>query len=108
MKKVNKCESRAKFLSKCIENKIIPKSLLVRAPKGIPSQDPHTRNNFKNAAFGASMKNLHIAHTDARKHAKEEKQRYKEHCTGPIYLLVSLNVTKGAYKITLTKENHRL
>ena len=56
MKRVHKCESRAKFLGKCIENKVIPKSLLVRAPEGIPSQDPHTRNNFKNAAFGASMK----------------------------------------------------
>ena len=81
MKKVHRCESRSDFLNKCLSSRVVPKSLSVRAPGSSSSQDPHTKNSFENAAFSASIKNLQIACTDARKYAKEERQRYKNHYT---------------------------
>ena len=76
LKSVHKKSQRAKYLFKCIKNKVCPPTLLLKPPQNGASKNRDTQLQFINAANIASEKFLHIAHSDACKEAKEERQKY--------------------------------
>ena len=73
---VHKKAQRAKFLYKCIENKVCPRTLALKPPQNGASKSKITQTKFQTAAFNASQKMLSIAHSDACKEAKEERIKY--------------------------------
>ena len=73
---VHKKAQRAKFLYKCIENKVCPRTLALKPPQNGASKSKNTQTKFQTAAFNASQKMLSIAHSDACKEAKEERIKY--------------------------------
>lgn len=77
LKDVHKKAQRAKFLYKCIQNKVCPPTLTLKAPQNGASKSHNTQCKFAAAAAAnASQKFLSIAHSDACREAKEERVKY--------------------------------
>ena len=75
---VLKATHRLKFLSDCIDLKIVPPTLQVNPPKNEASQQSTTWNEYVNLANSTSLKNLKIAQKDAKSLLSVEENNYSE------------------------------
>ena len=66
LERLEKTIGREKHFGQCLQNKVCPRTLVVKPPAHYSTVNAIAQNSYKNAAFAASMKNLQIAYKDSK------------------------------------------
>ena len=94
LNKLHTCRIRANFLEKCLQHKVTPPTLCIKAPKNEACQNPQIAKQYQNAAQSASQSYVKIAHNDAKWYAKDEKKRYEKFRASQLSLLAHSDQNK--------------
>ena len=94
LKKLHTSKNRANFLEKCLQHKVTPSTLCIKAPKNEACQNPQAVKQYQNAAQNASQSYVKIAHNDAKWYAKEEKKKYEKFRASQLALLTHSDQNK--------------
>ena len=76
LEKLETSIGREKFFGQCLGNKLIPATLRVKPPAVHTSVNAKTKNLYMNAATSSSLRNVYIAHKDAKIETKKANEDF--------------------------------